>query len=170
MTDWRYCPQCAKLLVRKEERPGEVHPTCPDGHFTFYDNPDVAAGGIVERDGKYLVLQRNIEPSKGKWELPGGFLNSGEGAEDAFKREVKEETGLEIEIVGYIGSFPSVYGSTGLKTVSVGYHAKVVGGTWKLSDESKQAKWVGLDEFPEVAHADDRRAIKMFITQQRTKG
>ncbi len=169
MTEWKFCPECARPLEDRESSSGEVHPACPDGHFTFYNNPDVSATGIVEReDGKYLVLFRNIEPSLGEPELPGGFLNVGEGAEEAFVREIKEETGLDVEIVDYVGSFPSVYGETGIETVNVGYLAKVVGGEWKLSEESKRADWVGRDGFPPMAHADDQAMVDAFRKRGRS--
>lgn len=174
MTEWKYCPQCAKPLERKKHQTGETFPTCPDGHFTFYDNPSVTAGAIIERDGKFLVLRRNIEPNKGKWEIPGGFVNAGEGAEDALRREIEEETRLRITDLRYIGSFPSVYGNTGIKTVSVAYHAKTGGGTddgaLKLSDEIKEPRWVGLDGFPKMAHADDQQAVDAFVRMQKERG
>jgi 8-oxo-dGTP pyrophosphatase MutT (NUDIX family) len=169
MTDWNYCPQCAKPLKQTEHQTGESFPTCPDGHFTYYGSPDPSASAIIEQDGKYLVLQRNIQPNKGKWEIPGGFINAGDGAEETVIREAEEETGLTIKITGYIGSFPSVYGDTGLKTVNVAYRATVTGGEFKLSGESKGYRWVGLDEFPEMAHADDQQTVDRFVSEQKAR-
>lgn len=167
MTDWKYCPQCTKPLQPKVDQTGEAFPTCPEGHFTFYDNPSMIAGAIVERNGKYLVLRRNIKPNKGKWEIPGGFVDAGEGAEETVIRELEEETGLKVQIEGYVGSFPSVYGDTGIKTTCVTYHAKVTGGTWSLSEEAQEARWVDLDGFPKMAHMDDQQAVGAFAAIQR---
>ncbi len=167
MTDFRYCPQCAKPLERQEHQNGEAFPGCPDGHFTHYDNPAAVAGAVVRQDGKYLVLKRAQEPSKGKWEIPGGFINAGETAEETIIRELKEETGLDVRIVRYIGSFASVYGETGTRTVGTSYLAEPTGGTFALSDESEEHRWVGLDEFPEMGHADDQQAVDAFVVQER---
>ncbi|MEX1113483.1 MAG: NUDIX hydrolase [Patescibacteria group bacterium] len=167
MTDFRYCPQCTKPLEHRTHQNGETFPTCPDGHFTHYDNPSPVAGAIIRQDGKYLVLKRNIEPSKGKWEIPGGFINAGETAEEAVIRELREETGLEVRIIRYIGSFASVYGDTGTRTVSTAYLVEPAGGTFALSGESQEHRWVGLDEFPEMAHADDQQAVDAFVAQER---
>ncbi|HEY8108393.1 MAG TPA: NUDIX domain-containing protein [Patescibacteria group bacterium] len=167
MTDWKYCPQCRKPLEPKQGQTGETFPTCPEGHFTFYDSPDPSACAVVEQDGKYLVLRRNIEPNKGKWEIPGGFIDSGEGAEEALLREAREETGLEVKIVRYIGSFPCAYGDTDLMTVSVAYHAAVTGGTFKLSREAKESRWVDLNEFPEMAFASDQRIVDAFVRSRK---
>lgn len=166
MTEFNYCPQCRAELVVTEGAGGESHPSCPKGHFTYYANPPAAASGVIEKDGKYLVLQNAHEPSKGQWEIVGGFIQAGEGAEEALVREAKEETNLDVEILSYIGSFASVYGETGIKTVSVAFHTKVTGGELRISPESSDHRWVGLNEFPPMAHRDNQEAVKAFIASQ----
>ncbi len=65
--------------------------------------PQIAVGAIVLSNGKLLMVQRANEPGAGLWSLPGGRLEQGELLEDAVKREVEEETGIEIEVGGLVG-------------------------------------------------------------------
>jgi len=65
-----------------------------------YDNPSPTVQAWIDRGDTYLALERNQEPLKGRWNLPGGFVEPGEGGPEAIRREVREETGLEIEVIG----------------------------------------------------------------------
>jgi NAD+ diphosphatase len=162
MTEYRYCPQCAKPLKDSVGLGEETHPACPDGHFTYYDNPAPTAGALVEKDATYLSLRRAHEPNKGEWELPGGFMQPGETAVETIVRELREETGLVVEPIRFLGTFPSVYGQTGQKTVGVGYLCRVTGGTFQLSKESLEHRWFSLDDLPEMALPDDRAVVEEF--------
>lgn len=64
---------------------------------------DVGVTGAVVLDRKVLFVQRNYEPNKGTWTLPGGYAEHTETLDDAVKRELKEETGIEIEVKGVVG-------------------------------------------------------------------
>jgi 8-oxo-dGTP diphosphatase len=64
---------------------------------------DVGVTGAVVRDGKVLFVRRNYEPSKGTWTLPGGFAEHIETLDEAVKRELREETGVEVEVLGVVG-------------------------------------------------------------------
>ena len=64
---------------------------------------DVGVTGAVVRDGKVLFVRRNYEPSKGTWTLPGGFAEHTETLDEAVKRELREETGIEVEVQGVVG-------------------------------------------------------------------
>lgn len=69
----------------------------------FSKHWDVGVTGAVVRDGKVLYVQRNYEPGRGTWTLPGGFAEHTETLDEAVKRELREETGIEVAVRGVIG-------------------------------------------------------------------
>lgn len=167
MTNWKYCPECTKPLQSIIGQDKVERPTCPDGHFTHYNNPDAAAGAIVRKNGKYLVLRRAINPAKGEWELPGGFIKSGETAEETVVREVQEETGLTTKIIRCLGTTSGQYGDTGITVIAVAFLVDVVDGTLKLSHENSEHRWVGIDEFPPMGLEGDQKKVDMFRTTEK---
>ena len=72
-------------------------------------HPVVGVGAVVVRDGKALIIKRAHEPRKGEWSLPGGLLELGESLQDAVRREIKEETSLDIEVGPIIETFDRVH-------------------------------------------------------------
>ena len=72
-------------------------------------HPVVGVGAVVVRDGKALIIKRAHEPRKGEWSLPGGLLELGESLQDAARREIKEETGLDIDVGPVIETFDRVH-------------------------------------------------------------
>jgi 8-oxo-dGTP pyrophosphatase MutT (NUDIX family) len=75
---------------------------------------------------------------------------------DAVRREVAEETGLEVEPERILGGFASRYGDDGRWTVDIGFECRVTGGAWRLDPESTDAAWHPLDEMPDLAFAGER--------------
>jgi ADP-ribose pyrophosphatase YjhB (NUDIX family) len=106
-----FCPQCGqRLIVRIIEGRERPHCARETGGCGFIDFGlySLGVGGIVMNDDAasqhaILLIQRNQEPNRGSWTLPGGFVESDETAEAAVVREVEEETGLRCEIVGLAG-------------------------------------------------------------------
>jgi ADP-ribose pyrophosphatase YjhB (NUDIX family) len=72
-------------------------------------HPVVGVGAVVVRDGRALIVRRAHEPRKGEWSLPGGMLDLGESLADAVRREVREETGLDVEVGPIIETFDRVH-------------------------------------------------------------
>ena len=103
---FNYCPSCGSRDVYfdniKEFR-------CKACSFTFFQNVAAAAAAILEYDGKILAIRRGREPKKGMLDLPGGFLDPEESAEDGLKREVREELNIELGELTYLGSYPNIY-------------------------------------------------------------
>lgn len=102
---FRHCPRCGTHAT-----PGANPFRCAVCPFTYYFNPTVSAGAFLsDSAGRWLVVRREKDPGKGLLGIPGGFIDIGESAEDALRREVREEVGLEIADVRFVGSFPNSY-------------------------------------------------------------
>ena len=161
MSGFRFCPLCGERLEPKPSPPDAGRPACPGGHFIHYDNPAATVQAWIERDGLFLILQRNEDPFSGRWDLPGGFVEMGESPAEATVREVEEETGLRVEPVEVIGAFTSEYGTTGRHTVDIAYLCRITGGEFELdTDEKADAAWVALADMPELAFAGERQALE----------
>ena len=100
-----HCPRCA-APAKSGANPFQ----CAACGLTYFFNPTVAAAAFVfDVAGQCLCIRRAKEPAKGKLAVPGGFIDFGETAEEALRREVREEVGLEIAELAYLGSCPNRY-------------------------------------------------------------
>ena len=105
---FRFCPRCA--APRPPENRAETPFRCGACGLVFFFNPTVAAAAFVsDAAGRVLFVRRAKEPSAGKLGVPGGFIDFGESAEEAARREVREEVGLELDRLAFLASFPNVY-------------------------------------------------------------
>lgn len=158
----RFCPLCATALeMRPSDGPDPDRPACPACGFVHYDNPLPTVQAWIDREGSYLALRRNQEPLKGEWNMPGGFVEPNESGPEAIRREVAEETGLAIEVVEVIGIFASTYGpgDAGEPILDIAYHCRHSGGELRVSDESQEAAWFPLAEFPEPGFRGEQLAL-----------
>ena len=89
--------------MRPSHPPDPARLACPSCGFVHYENPAPTVQAWIERDGRLLALRRGQEPLKGEWNMPGGFVEAGECGPEAIAREVREETGLEVEAGGGAG-------------------------------------------------------------------
>ena len=163
MSEFRFCPLCGERLEPKASPPDQGLPSCPTGHFVHFDNPAATVQAWIERDGEYLILKRNDEPNRGRWDLPGGFVEMGESPRDAVVREVQEETGLTVVPTEIIGAFTSQYGTTGRHTIDIAYSCRIDHGEFELDmHEKSAAAWVALADMPELAFAGERQALAVL--------
>jgi len=104
---FRYCPRCAAPAT---EKPGQIPFQCRACGLTLFFNPTLAAAAFIfNRQGRLLWIRRAKEPAKGKLAIPGGFVDFGESAEEAVARETREEVGLELSQIHFLGSWPNQY-------------------------------------------------------------
>jgi len=103
---WKFCPRCGTAVTRTGRNPFR----CGECGFSHYFAPVAAVGSILtDPDGQVLLLVRARDPGKGLYGLPGGFVDAGETIEQALKREVLEEIGLQVRSHHYLASFPNEY-------------------------------------------------------------
>lgn len=106
-----------------------------------------------------VLIRRKNEPFKGSWALPGGFVEYGETVEDAVKREVKEETGLDIKLKDISGIYSAPDRDPRGHTVTICYLAHKTGGELKADTDALQAKCFKVDEALENRLAFDHEQI-----------
>lgn len=167
MKPFNFCPACASDL----ERGSDEGLRCPNCGRSWYRNAAPAAGAVIVKDGKALVTQRGIEPKKGLFDIPGGFLGAEEDPTDGLKRELKEELGLEIEVdvEDCISMVPHPYGDEADYVLALGFRARWVGGEPRAADDVAAFRWVDLEELAELDFAweHDRAAARKALLKER---
>jgi ADP-ribose pyrophosphatase YjhB (NUDIX family) len=143
---WKFCPRC-----RTELRLGGNRVDCENCGFVAYANPKPTASAIVlDDDGKVLLGRRAIEPYFNAWDAPGGFVEEDEHPLDALRRELLEETGLEIEPVEFLGIWMDRYegDSTAETTLNLFWTARILAGEPRAADDVSELGWFEPDKLP----------------------
>jgi ADP-ribose pyrophosphatase YjhB (NUDIX family) len=116
----------------------------------YPSRPIVSAAAIVWRSETVLLIKRAKEPNKGKWSLPGGAQELGETVHECLKRELREETGIEIEIEDFIGVIDAIHrdasGRLQHHYTILDYAAVWVAGELRPGDDAAEARFVSMDE------------------------
>jgi ADP-ribose pyrophosphatase YjhB (NUDIX family) len=157
LEDVRYCPRCG--AEADVAYPRSIH--CPSCGYGAYYNPKPVACAIpTTEEGKVILMRRGFQPQRGKWSMPGGFVDLGESVEDAAKREVQEEMSLDIELQRLVG----VYSRAEDRTVVVVYAATALG-TPALTEEALEVRAFPPTEIPwdELAFWSDARALRDYL-------
>ena len=139
------------------------------GTYTYkYPHPSATADCVIFGfDGvsiKMLLIQRGIEPFKGKWAFPGGFIKIDETAEECAKRELEEETGLKNAAVEQFYTFSDVNRDPRERVITVAHYALVRLSEVKGGDDAASARWFAMDEVPSLAFDHDR-ILRMAVNR-----
>lgn len=134
----------------------------------WYRNPAPTAGCAIVRDGKVLVARRGVEPYKGQFDVVGGFVSENESALDAVKREVREETGLEVDVSmdDCLQIEPHRYGDDGQWTLAIGFRGRWIGGEPQPQDDVAELRWMDESELEtaDFAWPHDRELARKALS------
>lgn len=175
LTIFKYCPVCGSEHFQVNNFKSRK---CSDCGFTYYANPCSATAAFIVNDRQeMLVVRRAKEPAKGTLDLPGGFVDMGETVEKGMRREIKEETGLDVHDIQYLFSSPNVYvySGMGIHTLDMDFLVPVHGdpeaikAVVRAADDAAEALWIPISQ----VNPDDfgltsiRNAVIRFLRDQR---
>jgi len=139
LTGWRHCPRCASELVGREG-----HVECAKCEFVQYAKSAPAVAALVVDDaGRMLLARRAHDPDAGLWDVLGGFLDEGEHPLDGLRRELREETGAEVEPSEFLGAHLDTYGdeSSSTSVLNLVWEARIVSGDPAPADDVAELRW-----------------------------
>jgi ADP-ribose pyrophosphatase YjhB (NUDIX family) len=134
---------------------------CSACNYVYFTDPKVGVGALVIKDNKVLLVQRRMEPERGRWSIPAGFLDHGEDPRRTAEREVSEETGLHVHVSELLDVFTNPPQEGGA-SIFILFRAMLLGGEISAGDDAAAAGFFGLDELPDLAFASTELAIRML--------
>lgn len=120
-----------------------------------YKSPKLTVDGVILKNKNILLIRRKNQPFKGKWALPGGFVEYDEKVEDAVVREIFEETGLKTNICDLIGVYSDPGRDPRGHVVTLVYLLGITDGELKTGDDASEVKFFNLQSLPELAFDHD---------------
>jgi 8-oxo-dGTP diphosphatase len=142
----KFCPRCGSELrfgaVEGEDRHRSSCPSC--GHISYVNPRLVVTALPITHDGRLILLRRGIEPGRGAWAQPGGFLEVDESVDEAAVRETREETGLEVQP----GEIVGLYTRLEAAVVVLVFEARIIGGTAAPTPEALEIQAFAPGEIP----------------------
>jgi len=162
-----YCSSCGS---KTETRPigRQQLSVCASCDQVFFRNPKVVAAAVIEDEGRVLLVRRDIEPGRGLWGLPGGFVDWDEHPEEAMVRECQEEVGIRVEALELLTVLHIRQADDGI--VGLFYRARLVDGQPAAGDEVQQVGWFIPNRLPPLAFATHRKVLQRWSEEVLARG
>lgn len=161
---FKFCPKCKNKLDYKSNRLID----CTSCGFHYYLKPALTTALILENlKGEILLTKRKHPPKKNFWDLPGGFINFKETAEECMRREIKEELNLDLGKLEYFGSYWSYYPYKGInyQTLCLVFVSQYNGQKIIIKDDVKAFRFFAKKEIDlkKISFDDVRNALKDYL-------
>jgi len=135
----------------------------PEDDRRYPKRPIIGVGALIFRRDRILMARRGKEPLKGWWSLPGGALEIGERLADGIRREVREETGLEVRPLGVLEIFERIMrdgnGAPEYHYVLIDYVCRITGGELQAGDDVAAVEWVRRRDLPQLQITEGTLAV-----------
>jgi len=154
----KYCQRCGALIIH-QERFGRERPVCPRCDWIFFPDPKVASAVLVEQDGQVLLVRRALDPERGKWTLPAGFIDAGEDPARAAERECQEETGLRVQVQDLLAVLYGQEHPRGAHII-IFYRAQLLSGSLRPGDDVDAVGFFSRDQLPPLAFETTRKVLR----------
>jgi len=170
MPEYGHCPKCGGVLVRDKKK----FPGCGDCGFVFYPTIKLTVSVILENEKEeILLLQRGHAPHVGYWNTPGGHVDPGETAERAVRRETKEETGLILKNLEYVGSHLDSYEDQGATypLLALSFRGRIKSSARiKIGDDAVAFKYFPKNKVPwrKMCFKSDIAALRDYLKRKTT--
>ncbi|MCC6179907.1 MAG: NTP transferase domain-containing protein [Chloroflexi bacterium] len=155
----RFCSRCGGVLAERPVEGERRRPACSACGTIVWADPKVAVATLISWDGGLLLGRRAIDPGRGRWSFPSGYVDRGEVLEEAARREVFEETGLDVEVSTLVGA----YSTRGKPVILLAYAATVRHGTPTPGPEVLELAAFPPDRLPEMAFDHDDRIVADWL-------
>ncbi len=166
---FKFCPVCGSANWTEHNFKSKA---CGDCGFVYYANPCAAtAAFILNSRNELLVARRAKEPAKGTLDLVGGFVDMGETIEEGMRREILEETGLEVDGIRYLFSTPNQYLYSGMNihTLDADFVVRVADDVKpQAADDAADCLWIPVEDVDpaEFGLTSIRRAVERFLAER----
>ena len=161
-----FCSNCGNQN-RFGNKDGGLRYYCNKCDIVHYENPKPTVSLVCIKDNTILLVKRAVEPSKGLWCLPGGFIENQETAQDAAHRELKEETNLEgisVKTLGVCSKKNTVFGSV----ILIGFQIKINNGEKICAgDDAAEANFFNFKEIPSLAFSSHKTILNLYFKNER---
>ena len=166
-----FCIRCGgRLRSPRREAGASGARRCPRCAWVDWNNPAPTASVLLLRRGRLLLVQRAVVPSRGAWDLPGGFIEAGETAEQAAAREMREELGIGVRLERILGVIPDVYGRDRQPTLNILFIGRLrrEDAAIRAGDDAASYRWVALGALPRrLAFRNTRHALELLKRDRR---
>ncbi len=169
LSQFSYCPKCGSSHFEEHNEKSKI---CQECGFIYYFNPSSATVAFILNEKKeLLVCRRAKDPQKGTLDLPGGFIDMNETAEEGVSREVLEETGLKVDVATYLFTLPNIYIYSGfpVHTLDMFFLCKVTNSSFiEAKDDVAESFFLPLDRLnPEEFGLDSiKKGLSRFQAAQ----